>query len=454
MDTQKINIAIAGHTNVGKTTLIRTLMKASVGEVRDSPNVSQREQAYYFNGIQANFIDTPGFQNASAMEMYLDMLDENPNCKMPQKHKDDITYDEKAMKALEKSNLVLYVASLSSVPDDSFKGELSIIKRKCSKIVAIINQYEKELRASSATEVENRVEQWNTFFRGQSVNSIIVFDAHWDNPAKISQIYDEIVKILDPEQRSQFLEGLKRYKERQLEITREACSMLASLIKDCAEDAFVIITKGDFNKPQKVEEAKEQVARKINGSLAEFIYCVSDLYKVAAEHPTTSKDELLLLMQPKANYLGRIGTGSGAAAIIGGVSAFMGAILGGTIMGVLTGGVGALPGALTWAQIGGTIGAAMGSMFVFFDDGDTVTIKIDEEQMKTLSVKGIAIIWGLSNNGYGRAKELSSDEGKKIEEKVRLKQASCRQINLACSNKIDILQYCDKIIGLLERDST
>ncbi|NJM60130.1 MAG: hypothetical protein HC849_07990 [Oscillatoriales cyanobacterium RU_3_3] len=230
--------------------------------------------------------------------------------------------------------------------------------------------------------------------------------------------------------------------------------MLASLIKDCAEDAFVIITKGDFNKPQKVEEAKEQVARKINGSLAEFIYCVSDLYKVAAEHPTTSKDELLLLMQPKANYLGRIGTGSGAAAIIGGVSAFMGAILGGTIMGVLTGGVGALPGALTWAQIGGTIGAAMGSMFVFFDDGDTVTIKIDEEQMKTLSVKGIAIIWGLSNNGYGRAKELSSDEGKKIEEKVRLKQASCRQINLACSNKIDILQYCDKIIGLLERDST
>ncbi|NJM60129.1 MAG: hypothetical protein HC849_07985 [Oscillatoriales cyanobacterium RU_3_3] len=184
MDTQKINIAIAGHTNVGKTTLIRTLMKASVGEVRDSPNVSQREQAYYFNGIQANFIDTPGFQNASAMEMYLDMLDENPNCKMPQKHKDDITYDEKAMKALEKSNLVLYVASLSSVPDDSFKGELSIIKRKCSKIVAIINQYEKELRASSATEVENRVEQWNTFFRGQSVNSIIVFDAHWDNPAK------------------------------------------------------------------------------------------------------------------------------------------------------------------------------------------------------------------------------------------------------------------------------
>jgi len=454
METPKINIAIAGHTNVGKTTLIRTLMKASVGEVRDSPNVSQREEAYYFDGIQANFIDTPGFQNASAMGMYLDMLDENPNCKIPEKWQDDITYDEKAMKALEKSNLVLYVASLSSVPDDSFKAEISLIKRKCSKIVGIINQYEKELRASSATEVENRVEQWKIFFREQSVNSVIMFDAHWDNPAKISQIYDEIVKILDSEQRSQFLEGIKRYKERQLEITREACDMLASLIKDCEKNAAAIISKGDYNKQLKLEEAKEKVARKINGSLAEFVYCVCDLYKVAADHPKTSRDELLLLMKPKANYANRIGAGSGGAAIIGGVSAFMGAILGGVITGVLTGGVGALPGALTWAQIGGTIGAAMGSMFVFSDDGDTVTINIDEEQMKTLSIKGIAIIWGLSKNGYGRAKELSSDEGKKIEEKVRLKQASCRQIYLASSNKIDILQYCEKILDLLEREST
>ena len=454
MNIPKINIAIAGHTNVGKTTLIRTLMKASVGEVRDAPNVSPREQAYYFDGIQANFIDTPGFQNASALGMYLDLRDENPNCNIPEKSKDDIIYDEKAMKALEKSNVVLYVASLTCVPDDNFKAEISIIKRQCSKIVGLVNQYEKELRASSPAEVENRVQQWKTFFAGQSVDSVIVFDAHWDNPAKISQIYDEIVSILDSEQRLHFVEGLKRFKERQLEIRKEACNMLAALIKSCAENAVVTISKGDYNHEQKREDAKEQVARKVNGALAEFVYCVSDLYKVAAEHPTTSKDELLLLMQPKANYAGRIGTGGGAAAIIGGVSAFMGAILGGAIMGFITGGVGALPGALAWAQIAGTVGAAMGSLFVLSDDGDTVTIKINAEQIKTLSVQGIAIIWGLSKNGYGRARELSSEEGRNIAEKVLLKQASYRQINLASSNKIDILEYCEKIIDLVERENT
>ncbi len=454
MKPQKINIAIAGHTNVGKTTLIRSFMKASVGEVGDAPNITQKEQAYYFNGIQATFIDTPGFQHADVIAMYLDALDENPAFKMPQKWRDKLVYDEDAITALEKSNVILYVASLSSVPDDSFSGEISIINRKCSKIVAIINQYEKQLRASSKTEVENRVKQWKTFFTEQSVNHVTVFDAHWDNPTKISEIYDNILNILDSEQRAQFSEGLRRFKERQLEIRREACDMLASLIKDCAENAAVTISKGDYNNEQKLEGAKEQLARKINGAIAEFVYYVSDLYKVAAEHPTTSKNELLLLMQPKANYANRIGAGSGAAAILGGVTAFVGAILGGAIMGAITGGVGALPGALAWAQIGGTIGAAMGSLFVFSDDGDTVTIKINEAQMKTLSVKGIAIIWGLSNNGYGRERKLSSDEGKQIEEKVCLKQDSCRQINLASFNKIDILEYCEKILNLLEQEST
>lgn len=43
MDTkERVRIAVAGHTNTGKTTLIRTLMRTVVGEVGDSPNVTQQ----------------------------------------------------------------------------------------------------------------------------------------------------------------------------------------------------------------------------------------------------------------------------------------------------------------------------------------------------------------------------------------------------------------------------
>ena len=139
--------------------------------------------------------------------------------------------------------------------------------------------------------------------------------------------------------------------------------------------------------------------------------------------------------------------------MFGAAAALVSGIFGGIITGILTGGVGTVPGALTWAQFGGTAGAAFGSLFVFLDDGDTVTIKIDEEQLRILSTKGMATIWGLSNNGYGRGRELSSEESKYIEKEVCQAQASCRELNFTTSNRIDILEYCEKILGLLEKEN-
>lgn len=72
MNTDQIRITIAGHTNVGKTTLIRTLMKTSVGEVRDSANVTKKGEAHFYKGLQATFVDTPGFRFADICNLYLE----------------------------------------------------------------------------------------------------------------------------------------------------------------------------------------------------------------------------------------------------------------------------------------------------------------------------------------------------------------------------------------------
>jgi predicted GTPase len=156
---QKIKIAVAGHTNVGKTTLIRTLMKTSVGKVSDSPNVTKRGETHYFDGLQADFIDTPGFQCAMAIAMYFESIENNPDYKISPALQKQLTYDKDALEALDDSDIVIYVASLSTVPDDNYSNEISVIKRKCSKIIGVINQYEKNVKATSLSEVENRIEQ-------------------------------------------------------------------------------------------------------------------------------------------------------------------------------------------------------------------------------------------------------------------------------------------------------
>jgi len=50
MERQTLKIAIADQTNTGKTTPIRTLMKAEIGEVGDEPNVTPIGTAYDFEG--------------------------------------------------------------------------------------------------------------------------------------------------------------------------------------------------------------------------------------------------------------------------------------------------------------------------------------------------------------------------------------------------------------------
>ncbi len=68
-----LKIAVVGHTNSGKTTLIRTLLRRPVGEVDDRANVTQLAGAQEFEDFYAKLVDTPGFQNAGGYLAFLKM---------------------------------------------------------------------------------------------------------------------------------------------------------------------------------------------------------------------------------------------------------------------------------------------------------------------------------------------------------------------------------------------
>ena len=43
---KEINIMLVSHTNVGKTTLVRTLLGKDVGDVKDAPDITEATIAY------------------------------------------------------------------------------------------------------------------------------------------------------------------------------------------------------------------------------------------------------------------------------------------------------------------------------------------------------------------------------------------------------------------------
>ena len=62
---QTVSLSLVSHTNVGKTTLARTLLGRDVGEVRDAPHVTEFAEVHTMlesaQGDRLQLWDTPGF---------------------------------------------------------------------------------------------------------------------------------------------------------------------------------------------------------------------------------------------------------------------------------------------------------------------------------------------------------------------------------------------------------
>ena len=66
MQTMRINLSLVSHTNIGKTTLARTLLGRDIGEVADRPHVTETNDDYVLirgsDGYSELVLwDTPGF---------------------------------------------------------------------------------------------------------------------------------------------------------------------------------------------------------------------------------------------------------------------------------------------------------------------------------------------------------------------------------------------------------
>ncbi len=77
--TEPLRIAIVGHTNAGKTSLLRTLTRqVDFGEVSDRPGTTRHAEAVDLRidgAVAVRFIDTPGLEDSVALLDYLNTLE-------------------------------------------------------------------------------------------------------------------------------------------------------------------------------------------------------------------------------------------------------------------------------------------------------------------------------------------------------------------------------------------
>lgn len=451
-----IKIAVTGHTNTGKTTMIRTLMKQEIGEIDDRANVTRdiEDAIYKYEGLQAVFIDTPGFQQANL----LFFLQQQGLTELNSELKKKLEYEIKAWEAIESSDVMLYIVSLETVPDNSHEEEIRLVVSANKGVVALFNKgiskFQTTTEPDQVTERTRRIEQWKEVLCSCGVSKHFIFDAHWYDPYQVVEIYSAIKECLPNDKSLLFEGGLSAFQQHQQNKVKKACDLIFKCLDKCRQKITVPTSEFGYNLDKSKEEILLIISTLIYDAVTEFINNASELYYEVVV-PSNVHDAVIKNPEPNIRKKTNIrellintgSTTSGLAAL----GTTLGAAIGASTAGVLTGGVGIISGISIGTQVGSVIGTCLGGIWGIVDNAQTdISAQLSTEGVGKIQCICIRIIWALSQHGFG--------VGKKVDESVMARRyeivekvCTTTDFDWLSANKKKIIDQCTKNLSELNK---
>lgn len=148
-----LNVAVVGHTNTGKTSLIRTMLRSSrFGEVEDAAGTTRHvEQAAISAGDTPvlNLHDTPGLEDTLALHAYLKYAGSQARSVPPVRilqdfvaniaDHDPLEQEAKVIRQVLQSDVLLYIIDVREPLLEKYRVELEILTRSAKPIIPVFN---------------------------------------------------------------------------------------------------------------------------------------------------------------------------------------------------------------------------------------------------------------------------------------------------------------------------
>jgi hypothetical protein len=161
---REVDLSLISHTNVGKTTLARTLLGRSVGEVRDAPHVTAEAAGHVMietpEGDVLRLWDTPGFGDSARLAQRLAQSGNPIGWFLSQvwdrwRDRPFWSSQQAVRNVRERADVVLYLVSAAEDPADAgyVAPEMRILEWIGRPAIALLNQVgEPRPRAVEAAE--------------------------------------------------------------------------------------------------------------------------------------------------------------------------------------------------------------------------------------------------------------------------------------------------------------
>lgn len=231
-----ITLSLISHTNAGKTTLARTLLRRDVGEVRDAAHVTLYNTAYTLTEIEEHALvlwDTPGFGDSARLLKRLQRMD-RPLVWFFSQMWDRITdrpfwCSQQALgNVREEADIVLYLVNASeSLAGGAFvDAEMEILGWLGKPVLVLLNQTGTP-RPAEEEAAEERV--WrNHLMKFPIVKNVLNLDAFSRCWVQEGQLMAAIGELLPEEKRSIFGHLEKTWKERNEKVFRLSMRVLSN----------------------------------------------------------------------------------------------------------------------------------------------------------------------------------------------------------------------------------
>lgn len=199
MDAQTLKVAVVGHTNVGKTSLMRTLARDSgFGDVASSPGTTRRVEAAHLAAgpHELVFFDTPGLEDSAGVLAHLkgqietgqDWIEAIATLAGQTQAQTSFSQEGKALRQVVGSDLLLYVIDVRDNVRAKHRDELEILMRCGRPILAVLN-FVAQSRAGE--------DSWRETLARTNIHTVVPFDTFVYSQAGELSLYEKARTLMD-----------------------------------------------------------------------------------------------------------------------------------------------------------------------------------------------------------------------------------------------------------------
>ena len=402
MSERILTIAVVGHTNTGKTSLLRTLTRdVSFGEVSPHPATTRHVEgaAVLIEGRPViELFDTPGLEDSIAL---LDHL----NAQAGRRRAEGIeqiraflagpeasgrfTQEAKALRQVIGSDMALYVVDARDRVLGKHRDELEILARCTTPVVPVLN---------FTADPDAEVAQWRDHLSRVNMHAVAEFDTVVLDETSEQRLYEKMRTLLDAH--SATLDALIEDRRRHRQALIRAS---AEIVADCLIDAAAYVLTVPVDDRAAEAASLDRLRDAIRGREQACVDRLLELQRFRPDDcepdalPTVDGKWGLDLFAPEA--LKQFGLSTGGAAAAG---AAAGLVVDAMTVGAFGGGA-----TVTGAAIGGLIGGGrkLGRRLLARARGQT-ELRCDEGALVLLAVRQIELVRALLRRGHAAVTPL------------------------------------------------